>query len=567
MLEFFLYLVSGIGYGLYFDLNLVETAIVGILLVCVFRGWTPRFSLKPAWTAWTRFAYRRKIAVTAVFFSALAIRAALLPLLPVPKPMVTDEFSHLLLADTLTHGRLTNRTHPMWVHFETIHVIQQPTYNSDYFPGQAAILALGKLAGHPWIAVWLLSAAMCAAICWMLQAWVPPQWALFGAAIAVIRFDIASYWVNGYYGGALAALGGALALGAYPRLTAKPGLGMSLLLGLGLTIIGYSRPYEGLAVALCIAAGLLFALRKRKIGLLHCVPAASLALVGIAGLLIYCRAVTGDPLRTPYAANQAAYGWPMVLPWYQPTQPQFRHIELRRYYDYELDAHERNASLFGELKMSTLKAQETWRFYFGPALSVPLVMLPLVWRSRRLRLVLLAAGFTVLAALIESVNSPHYTAIATACFLALQVECFRRLRAYRRNRRPVGTQLLFSLPAVLMVILAVRFGLQASHLPFTQTINYQSWCCVQPGNPSKWRILPQIEQSGGRHLVLVKPKTNPDNLFQWIYNDADIDNSRIIWARDMGTEGNRALLQYFAGRKVWLVDPNVVPASITLLGP
>ena len=27
-------------------------------------------------------------------------------------------------------------------------------------------------------------------------------------------------------------------------------------------------------------------------------------------------------------------------------------------------------------------------------------------------------------------------------------------------------------------------------------------------------------------LVLVKPKTDPDNLFQWIYNDADIDASR-----------------------------------------
>jgi hypothetical protein len=72
-----------------------------------------------------------------------------------------------------------------------------------------------------------------------------------------------------------------------------------------------------------------------------------------------------------------------------------------------------------------------------------------------------------------------------------------------------------------------------------------------------------IERMGGRHLVLVAPKTDPDNVFQWIYNDADIDASQIVWARDMGSANNQALLDYFHGRKVWLLDPNVDPAQIT----
>jgi hypothetical protein len=562
MLEFCLYLVSGLGYGLYFDLNPLETILVAIVLVCAFRGVWHSHSwlcsegsvIRRFWRAWTQLARRQRTAVAAVFLFALGIRAALLPLLPAPQPVVTDEFSHLLIADTLAHGRLTNPTHPMWEHFESIHTIQQPTYNSDYFPGQGAVLALGKLAGHPWIAAWLLCAAMCAALCWMLQAWVPPAWALFGALLAVFRFGIASYWVNGYYGGCLAAAGGALVLGAYPRLLRKPAVSTSLLLGLGLVAIGYSRPFEGVVFAVPAVAGITFALLKKRARLWAFVPAAAVALAGLTGLLVYSKAVTGDPLRAPYAVNQATYGWPMTLPWFHPPEVQFRHAELRRYYDFEKDAHTRDSSVVAELKLSVLKAQNIWRFYFGPALSIPLVMLPAVWRNRRKRLLFIAGGLTLLATLTEIATVPHYAAPATACFLAVLVLCFRQLCAKRH-----GVALTIAAPAIMLLILGVRIGLQKLDLPFTQEVNFQSWCCVQPGNPNKPRVLAMLEKSGGRHLVIVKPKIDPANIFQWIYNDADIDASPVVWARDMGSQGNRRLLDYFRDRQIWLLDPNTNP--------
>jgi hypothetical protein len=563
MLEFVFFVVSGLGYALYFDLNLLEAFLVGVVVLCVYRGWVPKFTPLPAWQAWVKLAHRRKTAVAVVFFSALAIRAALLPLLPVPHPVVTDEFSQLLLADTLSHGRLSNPTHPMWTHFESIHIIQKPTYNSDYFPGPAAILALGMLAGHPWIAVWLLCAATCAALCWMLQAWVPPAWALFGAMLAVLRFDIASYWINSYYGGCLAALGGALLLGACPRFLKKPSLSLSLVLAAGLIAIGYTRPFEGLGVSVPVVIALAIAFRKRLRIYWMCVPAAALVLAAVAGLLLYSKAVTGDPLRTPYAANQAAYGWPLGLPWFQARDVKLQHVELQRYYDYEREAHDRNSSLFGELKHSTLKAQTLWRFYFGPALSIPLLMLPAVWRSRRLRLLFLTAGCTIVLTLMQFVSLPHYAAPAAAAILAVLVECMRRLHRVRRNGRPVGLQLVLAAPLIMITILAVRIGLEKFHLPFTQAVNFESWCCVQPGNQNKARVLETLDKLGGKHLVIVKQKDNPNDFLQWIYNAADIDASQVVWARDLGPEQDRALVRYFHDRRAWLVDPNPQPARLT----
>lgn len=171
-------------------------------------------------------AARRRLAVVAVGLGALAIRAAVLPVEPIPQPLVHDEFSQLLLADTLARGRLSNPTHPMWVHFETIAVLSRPTYASVMYPAQAVFLAAGKvIAGHPFWGVWLCAGLMCAAICWALQGWMPPGWALLGGSLAIMRLAAFSYWANSYYGGAVPAIGGALVLGALPRIQRRRRVG------------------------------------------------------------------------------------------------------------------------------------------------------------------------------------------------------------------------------------------------------------------------------------------------------------------------------------------------------
>src|SRR5258706_16301935 len=91
-----------------------------------------------------RLARRRGQAVLTVGASAVLIRLAILPMTPIPQPFIHDEFSFLLAADTFAAGRVTNPTHPLWTHFESFHITQQPTYMSMYFPAQGLAMAAGE---------------------------------------------------------------------------------------------------------------------------------------------------------------------------------------------------------------------------------------------------------------------------------------------------------------------------------------------------------------------------------------------------------------------------------------
>jgi hypothetical protein len=67
----------------------------------------------------------------------------------------------------------------------------------------------------------------------------------------------------------------------------------------------------------------------------------------------------------------------------------------------------------------------------------------------------------------------------------------------------------------------------------------------------------------GRHLAIVRyaPQHHPLSV-EWVYNAADIDNSPVVWAREMGPAEDRELIRYFNDRKVWLVEPDCEPPKV-----
>src|SRR5665213_4218828 len=409
LLEILIMSLAGVWQGVRQDFNLLEVALVAAGWWAWRKGWRPPLS---AWPPRLSRMLTRRPALTAValVMATIALRLALIPLLPVPVPLVTDEFSHLLLADTLAHGRLANPTPPFWQHFESLHIIQRPHYASNYFPGQALFLAAGIVVLHSaWAGVLAGCAVFLLALYWALRGWMPSRWALFGVLLAALRFGIASYWVNAYHGGFVAAAGGALVWGAFIRLYRRASAEDGAALGLGLAILVFTRPFEGAVYAKPLMVILAWRYRNQFAALMKiAAPALALTATAVLGLCVYQKHVTGSPFVTAYQISHKTYGWPLTLTWGPLPHVENRHIEMANYYAFEVGEHQKSADPINVIEYFVLRVAEYWRFFFGPVLSFPFIMLGSVWRREKLLFTGMLGGLAIF--LLDAGATPHYLA-------------------------------------------------------------------------------------------------------------------------------------------------------------
>jgi hypothetical protein len=538
----------------------IELGLTGIAIVLAL--WRPEFGdafFSKVEAVFGHLARRSALSILAVGVAACLVRLSIIHWVPVPQPYIQDDFSYLLAADTFASGRLTNPTHPMWVHFESFHITHQPTYMSMYFPAQGLVLAAGKIiAGHPWYGVLASVALMCAAICWMLQAWLPPGWALLGGFLLILRIGLFTYWIDSYTGGAVAAIGGALVLGALPRIRRYLRTRDFLWMALGMAVLAYSRPFEGLLVTLPAVVALCWWVARKPHPPLptlfrRALPAAALLVVTVMFLGYYDYRVFGNPLTLPYQVNRATYAATPYFLWQPPRpEPVYRHEVMRDYYTgpRELGAYLNARTLKGFLE-SELGKLWCLPVLIGLAPLLALAALPRTLRDRRIRFLVFAAAFFALGLSVETFLLPHYVAPFTAGLYAIILQCMRHLRFTGSGARPGGMFLVRSIPVICLTVDAICLGLQPSARK------------IPGAGFLRASALETLEKRPGGQLAVVRYAPNHDPLKEWVYNAADIDRSKVVWAREMDSPANRELLEYFKGRTAWLVEPDVSPPRIS----
>jgi len=136
-----------------------------------------------------------------------------------------------------------------------------------------------------------------------------------------------------------------------------------------------------------------------------------------------------------------------------------------------------------------------------------------------------------------------------ATLFVLLVQALRHLRHAEINGKPVGIFL-----TRLVVLLAI------------------DWIVIQAGQVARhpmigWAngralLVNKLSSFPGKHLVIVRYDSSHNVHHEWVYNAADIDHAKIVWARDIPGQDLQPLIQYFKDREIWLLEADNSPPQL-----
>jgi hypothetical protein len=540
--------------------NGIHYHFVACLAIIILLLWQPQLFwkfLKPIVGYFEKISDSRLKSVLFIAALAFVLYALFALCFRFPYFKVVDEFGFLLTADTFLHGRLTNPTHPFWKHFEYLYILHHPSYNSKYPVGQAVMLALGKLlSGYPIVGVWLSGVAACVAVYWMLLGWFSSRWALFGAIITICH-PVIFFWSQVYWGGYVAMIGGSLLLGAVKRIFDNPKTIDAFIFGAGLFVLSVSRPYEGLVFALPLCLFLLVGFLRskdsnKKLSIFIkkvALPIALVVTLNFSWLAYYNYSVTGNPLKLPYMEYTEQYDYVPLFLFQQMDKPVEYDKKSFAVSITDAELYRQSRESVGSFVKTVVARAIIFNVNY---LLSPILLFFFVWsfasQSNRknwlylnLLLLIFIGGISLSTYFNQSYAAPIY-----GVFIILTVGAAREIW-HSADRQNIKRLIVLSVPVCLLTgIILLGAGI-------AQRNN------IEDTGRQRAEIEAKLRSEGGKHLIFVDPypqgSDNPNTVssYVYIYNEADIDDSKIVWANQLNQIENAKLVDYFGDRRVWLL--------------
>ena len=141
----------------------------------------------------------------------------------------------------------------------------------------------------------------------------------------------------------------------------------------------------------------------------------------------------------------------------------------------------------------------------------------------------------------------RYAAPAWGLVILLAVYGIRYVAASGRENRQtlrVSDAVAIVVPCALLISALFSPGYTLSH-------RYP-----EPWYAARQEILRALESLPGKQLVVVRYSPSHSLFEEWVYNRANIDAAKVVWARDSAERGDAELLRYFADRRIWLLEPD-----------
>ncbi len=509
-----------------------------------------------------------RLMIAGVGLTAFLIAAGVSNIAPFA-PRFHDEFSYLLAADTLLHGRLANPTPEVWQPFQSFHILLIPSYASKYPIGQGIFVAIGWwTCGLPIAGCWLAAALCAASVTWMLGGVTSRRWALAGGLLVACHPAMQTTWSQSLMSGWLTAAGSAMLAGGVFRLRRRYRFSAAAVCGAGIALLALTRPFEGL-VATCISSAVLWSLwRGRSLSfkvrtVLRTAPVAAIPIAAalvLMGMQNY--AVSGSVSGMPYQIHEQQYAATPVFVFGRQKTPAMETTgELPQtihdfHHGWALDGFLERPGVWGWLQGIIEACGTVWGFW------VVLAMLPILsvgyWSKFRLaRLLAIAVVTQILFSAAVCWIFPHYLSPLLPWLVVLTILGLRRVfRIFVRShlvrlaqpQRLVGAILVAQLALLMVSAFNMRRDPQ------------RAWALQRSA------IAAQFEAREGEHLVLVRYSAEHNPHREWVYNLADLEQSKTLWARDERDEWTEQLTDHYAGsRFIWQLDPDDENPQPTLL--